>query len=976
MAAAHEDEGGGEGRNFDNRSEELESYHDRREAGEGFGEGEALAEDIVAEAPPASSSTRSRRRLHEAFFERSEVSPDGIAIKASRVALTYGELARRVRQRASLLAHAGVTAGMRCVIAANRNVDLIESILALSALGATFSVLDCQYPDARLAELIGWVQPTLVLCDVEQTAARIRPLCDAQIFIAAAFVDEGDAHWKQELPDPTEDEIAYILFTSGSTGRPKMLGIGHGAVARFVDWQASYFGIGEGDRTTMLSGLSHDPVMRDIFLPLSTGGTLCIPQQAMLGDPRSLVEWLLSCRPTVMHATPPLGRLLISAFHGRPRISGLKHIFWGGDLLGRDVTAAWAAGNDALRQTNFYGATETPQAVCFHELDSHDLDVAPIGQPVLDVVARICDDHGAELEVGLVGELRVVTPYAVFRADDNGKFQRLPNEYRTGDMARVGSAGAFTILGRLDDQVKIRGYRIEIEEVARHLRAVDGVDEACVVKTDNGDGTVRLIGHVAPQCEVPDKILAALRATLPSYMVPSSVVGHSRLPRLPNGKIDKVSLISGSNCEMPLPDEVSDHVWSAHERQVANVIAEVLRRAVPDVTQSLGTLGLDSLSSIQLQLALEEVVPGLPLEWVELSVRELALLIGKTSPKTVWDRIFGPAYLEFSPLFRAVATFLIVALHFHWFATNLGTTTVLFFLAGYSFSKFQLPEILKAGTPAIMLRTLGSVASLAAPVSLAVYAAQSLRGMPTDASTLLFFANFRDFVGAERNVGAIVWLWFIHCYLQIFVVIYGVLSWGAVRSLIQLRPMLALSLAFSILAIARFLVPTLLVPDFDEMGATPGLKWDQLPTAQGATVLLGMLAARAVGVRAKALMVLVAAIYAFSVAAYFPNTNPVVLVSAAVILLFFKAIKVPGIIARVALLLSSSSLFIYLMHAPLHAVYTMTGLPGSAAFLTMLVMISSPALWRVWNWAYARVLVAMASVLKAPRSATDAAFLN
>lgn len=750
-----------------------------------------------------------------------------------------------------------------------------------------------------------------------------------------------------------------------------MLGIGHGAVASFVSWQAAHFDIGEGDRTTMLSGLSHDPVMRDIFLPLSTGGTLCIPEQAMLADPHSLVDWILRCRPTVMHATPPLGRLLISAFQGRPEVSSLRHIFWGGDLLGRDVTSTWAEFNANLRQVNFYGATETPQAVCFHELLSHDLDVAPVGQSVPGVSAFVSDENGIELEAGLIGELRVVTPYIVFRGDHAGNFIRMPNEYRTGDRAGIGGNRDISILGRLDDQVKIRGYRVEIEEVAQHLRAIDGVGEACVVKVDNGDGTFRLVGHVAPPSANPPKILEKLRAALPSYMVPATVVSHSRLPRLPNGKIDKVSLAEDFKSQVLAPQERSGNDLSAHERMVATIVAEVLRGTLPSASQRLDTLGLDSLSSIQLQLALEEVIPDLPLEWAELTVRELALLAGKESSRTVWGRIFGTTYLEFSPLFRAVATFLIVALHFHWFATNLGTTSVLFFLAGYSFYKFQLPEILRAGSPDIMLRTLGSVVSLAVPVSVAVYAAQYLRGMPTDISTLLFFANFRDFVGAERNVGAIVWLWFIHCYLQIFVAIYGVLSWGAIRSFIQLWPMLALSLAFAFLAIARFLVPAVLASDFAEVGSTPGLKWDQLPTAQGATVLLGMLAAGAVGIRRKFFIVALVAIYAFSVAAYFPNTNPVVLILAAVVLLFFKAVKVPGIIARVALLISSSSLFIYLMHAPMHAIYSMTGLPGSASFRTMLVMVASPALWRVWNWMYLRVSSAAAFVLNGRGSASD-----
>ena len=42
----------------------------------------------------------------------------------------------------------------------------------------------------------------------------------------------------------------------------------------------------------MLSGLSHDPLLRDIFTPLWVGGTLCIPEPEEMLIPERFRHWM------------------------------------------------------------------------------------------------------------------------------------------------------------------------------------------------------------------------------------------------------------------------------------------------------------------------------------------------------------------------------------------------------------------------------------------------------------------------------------------------------------------------------------------------------------------------------------------------------------------------------------------------------------------------------------------------------------
>ena len=85
-----------------------------------------------------------------------------------------------------------------------------------------------------------------------------------------------------QLVQKKSKDVVYIYHTSGSTSEAKEVLGSKSGVWSFIEWQKKEFDIEKGIRVSMLTNLTFDPVLRDIFLPLYSGGTLCIPEPNVL----------------------------------------------------------------------------------------------------------------------------------------------------------------------------------------------------------------------------------------------------------------------------------------------------------------------------------------------------------------------------------------------------------------------------------------------------------------------------------------------------------------------------------------------------------------------------------------------------------------------------------------------------------------------------------------------------------------------
>ncbi|HKV06814.1 MAG TPA: amino acid adenylation domain-containing protein [Thermoanaerobaculia bacterium] len=410
------------------------------------------------------------------------------------------------------------------------------------------------------------------------------------------------------------DSVAYVAFTSGSTGVPKGVLGRHGSLSHFIPWLRERFGLKAADRFSLLSGLAHDPLHRDLFTPLQTGAAIVIPDPETMDEPGRLAAWMRREGVTVAHLTPALGQVLTTEAPNRPRVEvpSLRYVFLVGDVLTRRDVARLRRLAPAVTCVNYYGSTETQRAVGYHLAEEDEpREVLPLGRGIPDVQILVLNPAGSLAGIGELGEVSVRSPHIAlgYLGDPQLTAQRFVGDlYRTGDLGRYLPNGEAVFVGRADTQVKIRGFRIELGEIESVLGGFPGVREAVVIARQDRGPERYLAAYVVPAAgaaPTPRELRAYLRERLPDSMVPATFTLLPELPLTPNRKVDRKAL--------PAPGRGAEEAAFVApetdlEREIAAVWQEVLGVPKVGLHDNFFETGGHSLLLVRLHARLQEVL--------------------------------------------------------------------------------------------------------------------------------------------------------------------------------------------------------------------------------------------------------------------------------------------------------------------------------------------------------------------------------
>jgi amino acid adenylation domain-containing protein len=593
--------------------------------------------------------------VHQMFSRQAARQPDAIAVVEDAASWSYRAVDDISSHIGAYLRANEIGRGDTVAILGHRSAPLVWAILGALKAGATFTILDPAYPAARLIAYIGAVRPRAWLevapsheqfepvlkflrdlgcCRVElQRATLLSP----QDSIAAPSARDADA-----VVGP--DDPAVITFTSGSTGKPKQIVGRLGPLSHFIPWQKRRFGFGRLDRFSMMSGISHDPIQRDIFTPLCLGAAICIPRGDDANIPGAMAEWMCRSGVTVAHLTPGLAQLLSSVEmnggNAPARIPSLRYAFVVGDVLTKRDVAALRAVAPSVTCVNYYGSTETQRSVGYYVVPQEDGDairgeddrgkeILPLGKGINDVQLLVLNRRQRLAGVGELGEIYMRSRHmAAGYLDDDvltaerflaNPYTETPEDrlYRTGDLGRYLPDGNVEFAGRTDRQVKNRGHRIELGEIEAVLLSLPYVrDAVAIVRQDAGQHKILVAYLVLTRDAVPPvfkQLREQLLRILPDYMVPSAFVKLESLPLTPNGKIEYDRL---PRPERPLSG-VPARLANDTERVLAGIWAELMNLQQVGRHDNFFELGGHSLLASQVMSRVRELLD------CELPVRTL-----------------------------------------------------------------------------------------------------------------------------------------------------------------------------------------------------------------------------------------------------------------------------------------------------------------------------------------------------------------
>lgn len=870
------------------------------------------------------------------FLEQAERSPQAPAIVSQEGTCTYRALEAISRGIAAFLIESGVRQGDRIVIVSSRCAGLVYAMLGASRAGAIFTVADMAYPKARIAQIIRTLRPAFILLG---GAAQVE-LDDASIQVERVPESAGEALSRfaphtHALPSVDPGQPAYITFTSGSTGEPKGVVTTHAPLVHFIGWHVRQHGFSQDDCFSLLSGLGHDPVYRDVFTPLSIGARVAIPSQSTLIDPAALAAWLQVREVSVVHLTPPLGKLIETGARLEGiRLDALRYLFWGGEALGSALYGQIREVAPNACSVNFYGTTETPQAMAYHRINpAADNSRIPLGKGIDGAQLLVVDDAHQLAGEGQVGEILIRSPYLSqgYWGDAAQTHQRyVPNPftqaeddmcYRTGDLGSYRADGSVIFLGRGDSQVKIRGHRIELVEIEGALARHPQVKQ-CVVLADTDGPALKLVAYCVASSPVPSLTLREHAASqLPDYMVPALFVMLEAIPITPNGKVDKRALLA---LRGDTDTGQASEALSPVALKLVNAWSEILQTPDIDPNLSFVELGGDSLSFVQASMVLETLIGPLPAQWELKPIHELCRLSAtRPTAKPVFRAV------EIPVLLRVLSILLIVIGHFHggsgW--PIVGETSVLFAVSGLALARFQLKAIDEYGSVRTLIR---SIAVIVVPTLLYTLLTQVVFGN-VHWQAFLLIANWYP----PAVTGGFSY-WYIELLVQMLAIMAVVLSFARIRAVIMAAPFRVLLVGACAVAVVGLLINAYV---FDASAL-----YNRVPQHYLAVLVLGMaihfarttpqkwLASGVVVLVLGGQRVVDVVVHGVDFSQYIDVAIPAVLA-----MIWWRAVPLPDLIARGAALIASSTLFIYLTHYQFQSVARRLGdVPGLDVVLAII----------------------------------------
>ena len=592
--------------------------------------------------------------LHEIILDRAARYPEAIALGSQQglawKTVTSTQLRDAVDTLAGELAALGVTHGDRVVVWVPGAWRAPVFLFALWKLGAIAVPFDREMNPDAAERIIAAVEPRLIIAGHGErppwaTNAQVEEWWDPGSRPATAASGEPvEAHPSTGSPQAvgaalstrhsalvTPTDLAAIFFTSGTTGSPKGCMITHANLCSQVDALGDNIPLDTECRLASILPLSHLFEMTcGLLYPLACGAAIhYVPSRRgpdivrvlaeqrithMIGVPQLLTLMGNTLEQQLRAKLPAAVYRALDSLAPRLPLAVRRRLFWpvhrkiggqlrvmaaGGAALPADTQLRWE--KLGVRVVQGYGASECSPVIAASAADG-STPIGAVGRPI----------RGVQVRLNSEGELLVKGPNVMLGYwKDPAKTAEVLSDgwYATGDLAEIDIQGNVRLSGRAKDLIVLpSGMKVWPQDVEDALRADEAVKDATVMAVPSEAGGATLHAYLIPaRGRSVDVGAIVARAN-------GRLAQHQRLASAawwPDEDFPRTSTLKVRRHLLPLPDSTQESsvkidVTLAADDPVGQAVAAIARAVSVTGAQTLGELGLDSLSFTELALALEE----------------------------------------------------------------------------------------------------------------------------------------------------------------------------------------------------------------------------------------------------------------------------------------------------------------------------------------------------------------------------------
>jgi fatty-acyl-CoA synthase len=474
--------------------------------------------------------------------------PDALAIYYDGETLTFGQLEAWATRVSAWLEDEGVKPGDRIGMVAANSIEYAVLLVGTMLAGGIGNPVSFRSSARDLRKSCAITEPRLVFADAD------RAECLAQALDGGNESPQRDLAVIRKLKDapaPTRrpsfeakaEDPLFIIGTSGSTGFPKGTIYTHGATmvyaSEFVMMQPA---VGHGGGALVTGPYSSASGTLLLFQFLATGASVYSESKfTPEGALRMLRDYSIT---TFLASTIFFERMAALPEFDSADLSSLAFAQISGARVSQELLARFRDKGVILRPA--YGCTEAGGAWAARD-DTAMTEPEKCGPGAMFSRFRVIREDGSDADAGEPGEILIGSDAlaAGYWNDPEQTAATFRDGWlHTGDRGVLDERGNLTFIDRIKDIIISGGLNVSAMEVENVISELPEVDEVVVIAVPDeqfGETPLAIVHGSAPID--PAAVIAHCKEALTAYKVPRYVsVEDEPLPRLPSGKIDKVSV--------------------------------------------------------------------------------------------------------------------------------------------------------------------------------------------------------------------------------------------------------------------------------------------------------------------------------------------------------------------------------------------------------------------------------------------------